>query len=61
MTPYSLQAVKKGRRGGAAESDLAGEEMDTQEAEEEEEEGVSTDAMIKVRTLGLQMTMWVLF
>ncbi|KAK0152836.1 Replication factor C subunit 1 [Merluccius polli] len=54
LTPYSLQAVKKGRRGGGGaggEGELAGEEMDSQgpaaaEEEEEEEENL-LDGMIK--------------
>ncbi|KAL7841442.1 hypothetical protein SRHO_G00251330 [Serrasalmus rhombeus] len=48
LTPYSLQAVKKGRRGATdvdlgldPENDLQGQE------DEEEEEGVTADAMIK--------------
>ncbi|XP_031416059.1 replication factor C subunit 1 isoform X1 [Clupea harengus] len=49
LTPYSLQAVKKGRRGGP-EADLATQDGDNdndsqQQEEEEEEQGV--DAMIK--------------
>ncbi|KAM3864864.1 replication factor C subunit 1 [Diretmus argenteus] len=51
MTPYALQTVKKGRRGGGggAESELTGNEMDqdSQEPEEEEEEGLTADAMVK--------------
>lgn len=46
LTPYSLQTVKKGRRGGG-ETDLGGEEMD-QDGQESEDEGLKTDAMIKV-------------
>ena len=54
LTPYSLQAVKKGRRGGGgAESELGGEDVDN-EAQEAEDEGLNTDAMIKVRAV----TMW---
>lgn len=50
MTPYSLQVVKKGRRGAvepdlSLDSDLQGQEEDE---EEEEEETLNTDAMIKV-------------
>lgn len=49
LTPYSLQVVKKGRRGGGIESEL-GEEMET-EVHESEDEGdnknLQTDAMIK--------------
>uniref|UniRef100_W5UC34 Replication factor C subunit 1 n=1 Tax=Ictalurus punctatus TaxID=7998 RepID=W5UC34_ICTPU len=48
LTPYSLQVVKKGRRGAvepdlSLDSDLQGQEED----EEEEEETLNTDAMIK--------------
>ncbi|KAF7656692.1 hypothetical protein LDENG_00037960 [Lucifuga dentata] len=48
-TPYSLQVIKKGRRGGGTESELGGEDMDhdNQEPDDEEEEGFKTDAMIK--------------
>lgn len=51
LTPYSLQAVKKGRRGGGGgELELEGEDME-KESQESEEEGNSlkADAMIKVR------------
>lgn len=50
LTPYSLQAVKKGRRGvgGGAESELGGDDVDTQESEDEGD-AIKTDAMIKVR------------
>ncbi|KAA8594839.1 hypothetical protein FQN60_011974, partial [Etheostoma spectabile] len=44
LTPYSLQAVKKGRRGG--ESEFGREGMDN-EVQESEDEGLTTDAMIK--------------
>lgn len=52
LTPYSLQAVKKGRRGGGGESELGGEDVD-KEVQESEDEGDSLkiDAMIKVRAL----------
>lgn len=53
LTPYSLQAVKKGRRGGGGgESELGGEDME-KETQESEDEGDSlkADAMIKVRAL----------
>lgn len=52
LTPYSLQAVKKGRRGGGGESELGGEDAD-KEVQESEDEGDSLkiDAMIKVRAL----------
>lgn len=50
LTPYSLQAVKKGRRGGGGESELGGEDVDNEVQESEDEgEGLKTDAMIKVR------------
>lgn len=50
LTPYSLQVVKKGRRGGGGgESELAGEDGENVVLEsEEEEEGLQKDAMIKV-------------
>lgn len=54
LTPYSLQAVKKGRRGGGGggESELGGEDVDNEVQESEDEgEGLKTDAMIKVRAL----------
>lgn len=48
LTPYSLQAVKKGRRGGGGESELGGEDVDNEVQESEDEgEGLKTDAMIK--------------
>lgn len=51
LTPYSLQAVKKGRRGGSGESELGGEDMDKEAQESEDEgEGLKADAMIKVRS-----------
>lgn len=51
LTPYSLQVVKKGRRGGGGESELGGEEGENVVQEsEEEEDGLQTDAMIKVRS-----------
>ncbi|XP_070684271.1 replication factor C subunit 1 [Pempheris klunzingeri] len=46
LTPYSLQVVKKGRRGGGAESEVFGEDVDNNE-QESEDEGLKTDAMIK--------------
>ncbi|KAF1395200.1 hypothetical protein PFLUV_G00009080 [Perca fluviatilis] len=46
LTPYSLQAVKKGRRGGGGESEFGGEDVDN-EVQESEDEGLKTDAMIK--------------
>lgn len=55
LTPYSLQAVKKGRRGdggGGGESELGGEDVNNEVQESEDEgEGLKTDAMIKVRVL----------
>lgn len=51
LTPYSLQVVKKGRRGGGGDSELGGEDLDNEVQESEDEgEGLKTDAMIKVRT-----------
>ncbi|KAG7241298.1 hypothetical protein INR49_025816, partial [Caranx melampygus] len=48
LTPYSLQVVKKGRRGGGGESELGGEDVDN-EVQESEDEGdnLKADAMIK--------------
>uniref|UniRef100_A0A3Q1J726 Replication factor C subunit 1 n=1 Tax=Anabas testudineus TaxID=64144 RepID=A0A3Q1J726_ANATE len=48
LTPYSLQVVKKGRRGGGGESELGGDDMD-QDVQEDEDEGenLKADAMIK--------------
>lgn len=48
LTPYSLLAVKKSRRGG--ESEVGGEDVDNQESEEDGE-NLQNDAMIKVRTI----------
>lgn len=54
LTPYSLQVVKKGRRGGGGESELGGEDVDNEvQVSEDEGEGLKTDAMIKVRTFKL--------
>uniref|UniRef100_A0A665WMD5 Replication factor C subunit 1 n=1 Tax=Echeneis naucrates TaxID=173247 RepID=A0A665WMD5_ECHNA len=52
LTPYSLQAVKKGRRGGASgEAELGGEDGDNEVQESENEgEALEADAMIKVRS-----------
>lgn len=49
LTPYSLQTVKKGRRGGGGESELGEDNMD-QDVQESEDEGekLKADAMIKV-------------
>lgn len=56
LTPYSLQAVKKGRRGGGGggESELGGDDMDQNVQESEDEgENLKADAMIKVRRFKL--------
>lgn len=48
LTPYSLQVVKKSRKG-AVDPELVGElDNESQFQEEEEDEGVTADAMIKV-------------
>uniref|UniRef100_A0A672MNS7 Replication factor C subunit 1 n=1 Tax=Sinocyclocheilus grahami TaxID=75366 RepID=A0A672MNS7_SINGR len=48
LTPYSLQVVKKSRKG-AVDPELIGElESESQFQEEEEDNGVTADAMIKV-------------
>lgn len=48
LTPYSLQAVKKGRKG-PTDADLAADpDSDLQGQEEEEEETLNMDAMVKV-------------
>nr|XP_046194579.1 replication factor C subunit 1 isoform X3 [Oncorhynchus gorbuscha] len=49
LTPYSLQPIKKGRRGGGVETEPGGEGQEEQPEEEEEEEGVAADAMIKLK------------
>lgn len=54
LTPYSLQAVKKGRRGGGGESELGGEDADN-DAQESEDDGLKADAMIKVRVLKFKL------
>ncbi|KAK7929443.1 hypothetical protein WMY93_005838 [Mugilogobius chulae] len=47
LTPYSLQVVKKSRRGGGGEPEL-GEDMETEVRESEDEgESLQTDAMTK--------------
>lgn len=47
LTPYSLQVVKKGRRGGGGDSEL-GEDAETEVRESEDEGGnLQSDAMIK--------------
>lgn len=49
LTPYALQVVKKGRRGTVDAELGEGElEQESQELAEEEQEDVTTDAMIKV-------------
>lgn len=54
LTPYSLQAVKKGRRGGGGgESELGGEDVDNEVQSEDEGDGLKADAMIKVRAFNL--------
>ncbi|XP_061535125.1 replication factor C subunit 1 isoform X1 [Phycodurus eques] len=49
LTPYSLQAVKKGRRAGGQESELGAHdaEKDGAASDDEEGDGLSADAMIK--------------
>ncbi|CAL1601443.1 unnamed protein product [Knipowitschia caucasica] len=48
LTPYSLQVVKKGRRGGGGGEGLLGEDMETEVRESEDEgDNLQTDAMIK--------------
>uniref|UniRef100_I3JR07 Replication factor C subunit 1 n=1 Tax=Oreochromis niloticus TaxID=8128 RepID=I3JR07_ORENI len=48
LTPYSLQVVKKGRRGGGGDFE-GGEEISQEDPESEDEgEGLKADAMIKV-------------
>lgn len=48
LTPYSLQVVKKSRKG-AVDPELIGElDGESQLQEEEEDNGVTADAMIKV-------------
>nr|XP_057946293.1 replication factor C subunit 1 isoform X2 [Doryrhamphus excisus] len=49
LTPYSLQAVKKGRRGGGGGEEF---DMDVEETPMSEDEGsnLNTDAMIKKKT-----------
>ncbi|XP_015252568.1 PREDICTED: replication factor C subunit 1 [Cyprinodon variegatus] len=46
LAPYSLQVVKKGRRGGG-DLELGGEEGPEDQESEDEAEGLKTDAMIK--------------
>ncbi|XP_059194050.1 replication factor C subunit 1 [Centropristis striata] len=48
LTPYSLQVVKKGRRGGGGGEAGFGEDGDNEaQVSEEEADGVKSDAMIK--------------
>uniref|UniRef100_A0A8C5BXT7 Replication factor C subunit 1 n=1 Tax=Gadus morhua TaxID=8049 RepID=A0A8C5BXT7_GADMO len=63
LTPYSLQAVKKGRRGaggaGGEGGELGGEEMDSQapaEEESQEEEENLMDGMIKAKAKTTKVT-----
>uniref|UniRef100_A0A7N6BU47 Replication factor C subunit 1 n=1 Tax=Anabas testudineus TaxID=64144 RepID=A0A7N6BU47_ANATE len=57
LTPYSLQVVKKGRRGGGGESELGGDDMD-QDVQEDEDEGenLKADAMIKKKAKATKET-----
>uniref|UniRef100_A0A8C5IA59 Replication factor C subunit 1 n=1 Tax=Gouania willdenowi TaxID=441366 RepID=A0A8C5IA59_GOUWI len=52
LMPYALQTVKKGRRGGVGGESVLGEEDGKQEGpeSEDEEQGVTADAMIKKKT-----------
>lgn len=53
LTPYSLQVVKKGRRGGGGDFER-GEEISQEDPESEDEgEGLKADAMIKVSAFKL--------
>lgn len=53
LTPYSLQVVKKGRRGGGGDFE-GGEEISQEDPESEDEgEGLKADAMIKVSAFKL--------
>ncbi|XP_068176893.1 replication factor C subunit 1 [Antennarius striatus] len=56
LMPYSLQGVKKGRRGGGGvESELGGEDVDNDMQESEDEaEGLKTDAMIKKKAKAMK-------
>lgn len=55
LTPYSLLAVKKSRRGGGGEAEVGGEDVDNQTQESEDEgESLQTDAMIKVGGGGIR-------
>ncbi|KAM4750984.1 LOW QUALITY PROTEIN: replication factor C subunit 1 [Anableps anableps] len=47
LTPYSLQAVKKGRRVGGGDFELGGEEGPDDQESGDEAEGLKADAMIK--------------
>lgn len=48
LTPYSLQAVKKGRRGGGGADLDGGDEGPDDQESGDEAEGLKADAMIKV-------------
>lgn len=53
LTPYSLQVVKKGRRGGGGDFE-GGEEISQEDPESEDEgERLKADAMIKVSAFKL--------
>lgn len=47
LTPYSLQVVKKSRKG-AVDPELVGELDNESQFQEEEDDGLTADAMIKV-------------
>ncbi|GAA6070750.1 replication factor C subunit 1 isoform X1 [Tachysurus ichikawai] len=47
LTPYSLQALKKGRRGAVDTEQALDPDNDLQAQEEEEEDKLTVDAMIK--------------
>uniref|UniRef100_A0A3B3WUV9 Replication factor C subunit 1 n=1 Tax=Poecilia mexicana TaxID=48701 RepID=A0A3B3WUV9_9TELE len=49
LTPYSLQTVKKGRRGGGGADLDGGDEGPDDQESGDEAEGLKADAMIKVR------------
>nr|XP_023685377.1 replication factor C subunit 1 isoform X3 [Paramormyrops kingsleyae] len=52
LTPYALQAVKKGRRGAVdAELGEGGLEQESQELAAEEDEDVAADAMVKQKKM----------
>lgn len=49
MTPYSIVKIKNSASKSSQDLEFDGDEQDVGE-EEEEEEGITRDAMIKVRT-----------